>query len=184
MAENKGLFQKGNRLMMLAERLGRKRDYDAQSLYDEFMDYVQFNIENKVSNTTKLVSKQGTKAGKENKVDSLQKIAPMTIYSFCVWLGKSHSWYATTLSRLEELSASGDAKEEDIALLDAMSRIKTFLGSQMLEGAILGDFNHNIVSSLLGLRNNVDVTSGGDKMDAPIINIIKDTKTREEYKND
>lgn len=176
-------YSEGNRYYELAKRLGTRKNLTSESLMDEFQRYVQFCVESPSPITMKVVNKKGGK-GLEIKTDGYRKIAPMSLTGFCVWVGHTKSWFATTLTNLTQYIEEGKATEDDIVFAENMQLIKTFVETQMMDGAILGDYHAGIVGNLLGVKNNIDITSDGKAMEAPIINIIKDTKTREEYGNE
>ena len=66
----------------------------------------------------------------------------------------------------------------DIELLSLLQSIQSFLSSQLLEGALSGEFPANIVSTMLGLRTAIDVTSEDKAIQVPIINIVPDDTKR------
>lgn len=52
--------------------------------------------------------------------------------------------------------------------VDVVTRIEQIMYSQKFEGASVGAFNANIIARDLGLRDNSDVTSGGEKIGVPL----------------
>jgi hypothetical protein len=52
-------------------------------------------------------------------------------------------------------------------------RIKEEIRNDQIEGAIVGQYNNNIVARLNGLKENSDVTTNGKEINEIKINIIK-----------
>lgn len=171
---------------MLSERLiktGRKREYTLTELQDEFIAFVAYYADHPSTFARRAKQKQKGKdkhtADFEIYGDRVDRVAPMTELSFCAWLGKARSWFPQTIADLRDRVKRGVADEEDANYLDLMLRIKTFLQSQLLEGAILGEYTPNLIASLLDLRSNFDLTSNGQTTGAPVINIVEDTQSHE-----
>lgn len=172
--------------LMLAEKIvkrgGSKREYNFEQLQSEFLAFVDYysNHPSTYYLRTKHKRKGADKktADIEMSGDRIERVAPMTEHAFCTWLGKSRSWFPQTIA---DLKKRGDERsEEDNKILEFMIELQTFFSSQLLEGAILGEYSQPLVASLLGMRNQIDVTSGG-KSAAPIISIVEDKKTRDDY---
>jgi hypothetical protein len=49
-----------------------------------------------------------------------------------------------------------------------VTRIKEEIRNDQIEGALIGQYNNNIVARLNGLTEKTDVTTGGDKLTQPI----------------
>lgn len=179
------MAEKEKKWQVLAERItnrGAKRQYTLQQLKDEFISFVNYYVENPSSFVQRTKKKQKgadkSKAEYEFYGDRVDRVAPMTEYAFCLWIGKSKSWFPQTIA---DLKAMEHPSTEDVEYLEFLLQLQTFFSSQLLEGAILGEYTPSLVANLLGMKNQFDVTSGGDKVVAPVISIIEDTKTREEY---
>lgn len=54
-----------------------------------------------------------------------------------------------------------------------VTRIKEEIRNDQIEGAIVGQYNNNIVARLNGLKENSDVTTNGKEINEIKINIIK-----------
>lgn len=58
-----------------------------------------------------------------------------------------------------------------------VTRIKEEIRNDQIEGALIGQYNNNIVARLNGLTEKTDVTTGGEKMTQPItVNIVNADK--------
>jgi hypothetical protein len=60
-------------------------------------------------------------------------------------------------------------KEVSDDFLQVVTRIENIIKTQKFENAAVGLFNSNIIARDLGLRDNSDVTSGGEKISIRII---------------
>jgi len=54
------------------------------------------------------------------------------------------------------------------AYVSTVTRIKEEIRQDQIEGALIGQYNNNIVARLNGLTEKTDVTTGGDKMNQPV----------------
>ena len=58
-----------------------------------------------------------------------------------------------------------------------VTRIKEEIRNDQIEGALIGQYNNNIVARLNGLTEKTDVTTGGEKLNQPItVNIVNADK--------
>lgn len=173
--------KKSGKWRYLAERIvnkpGKPRQYSLEQLKEEFVKYVEYYSEARTTYQQKSKQKKGG-SGNEVQAERVERVSPMTEWSFCLWIGKDRSWLTTTILDLQDRDTNfpGDAE-----YLEFLLALRTFLNSQLLEGAILGEYTPVIISSLLGLKKSVDVTSDNKAIGAPVINIVADTATREQY---
>lgn len=173
--------KKSGKWRYLAERIvnkpGKPRQYTLEQLKEEFVKYVEYYSEARTTYQQKSKQKKGG-SGNEVQAERVERVSPMTEWSFCLWIGKDRSWLTTTILDLQDRDTNfpGDAE-----YLEFLLALRTFLNSQLLEGAILGEYTPVIISSLLGLKKSVDVTSDNKAIGAPVINIVADTATREQY---
>ena len=169
-----------NKWKFLAERVmltrGTPRKYTVASLLEQFTSFVEYYSENKTVYKQRSKQRKGQN-GQEAQAERTECAAPMTEIAFCVWLGVDRRWMDKTIYTLSNLEKPSPAQSE---YLDVLSRIRTFLNSQLVEGAILGEYTPMVVCSLLGLKNNVDVTSDGNTVAAPVINLVTDNRSRED----
>lgn len=176
-----------NKWKFLANRIARstggKRKWTSDKIREEFIKYVEFYSESK----TVYVSRSRQKKAKDNaeaQLERVERIPPMTEVSFCVWLGQADNWFCKMCATYKEKYEDEKYRtDEDIAMYELLMRIKAFLSSQVLEGAIVGEYVHNIVTPLLGMKNQVDVTSNGQSAVVPVINLVQSKKQREGLKD-
>lgn len=86
---------------------------------------------------------------------------PYTLSALCLYLGVNRGFW----------SEFKNAKHEGFS--EIIARIEEIIYSQKFEGASVGAFNANIIARDLGLKEQTDVTSGGEKV-APVITVMKD----------
>ncbi len=84
---------------------------------------------------------------------------PYTLEGFCLFLNVGTTYWSSF--KKSQTAQSGDFPKV-ISLIEAAMR------AQKLEGAAAGIFNANIIARDLGLRENVDSTSGGEKLATPL----------------
>jgi len=150
------LFQKGNNYWEFRNKHGRNHKYTPDTLWDEAVKYFEW-ISEKVWNKKELI-KSGELAG---TVMDIPMVTPMSIEGFCIFadLGR------TTFNDYE--------KEEGNDFPLVVRKIKTIIENQQFEGATVGEFNSSIIARKLGLTDKTDVTTGGEKLNLPVINIIR-----------
>lgn len=185
MAQDKKWQVLAQRVLAYGRKPQGKRSIPLEQLRQLFEEFVNYYVEHPVSLTQRTRQKQKTSKGKSAKEadvelygDRVDRAAPMTEYAFCAWIGKSASWFPQTIA---DLKAKTDPSDDDKEYLAFMLRMQTFFRAQLLEGAIIGEYTPNVVASILGLKNAIDVTSDGKATAAPVINILEDKKTREDY---
>lgn len=154
---------------------GKKYDYEALS--KKFEEYVDFYSSRKISFTQKSKQRRSKKDGDTIQAERVERIAPMTEVSFNLFLGMSNGWLSATIRAMQ---ARPELSRKDEEYLELLQRIKTFLMSQVIEGALLGEYSPVVAGALFSLRQNADMTSGGRALGAPVINLVAETRTREE----
>lgn len=170
--------------MELAERLVRRglvSEYGYEELKKEFIAFVDYYTTHPSVYVQRTRQKQKGSdkrtADLEFSGDRVERAAPMTNAAFCTWIGKNYNWIPQTIAELKRMK---HPSEDDLKKLEFLQQIRTFFRTQLLEGAVVGDYSTPMVASLLALKNNVDVTSGG-KSAMPIISIVEDRSTRADY---
>ena len=86
---------------------------------------------------------------------------PYTLSGLCLYLGVSRHWW----------NEFKNAKHE--GFLEVIRAIEEIMYTQKFEGASVGAFNANIIARDLSLKEQTDITSGGEKMN-PVITTMKD----------
>lgn len=175
--------KKKDKWVYLAERIikspGRRRRYSLEELKAEFKAYVDYYRDNTTTYMQKSRQKKGG-TGSEVQAERVERKSPMTEISFCVWLGYDEKWLPNTILDLEDKE---HPSEEDKKYLEFLHEVRAFLRSHLLDGAIVAEYNYNVIAALLGLKKNVDVTTDNKALGAPVINLVPDTMTREQYQS-
>lgn len=147
----------GNQFWKLRSKHGRDRLFsDPNALWESACEYFEATDARKWVKKD-WVGKDGIEVERENET-------PYTKSGLCLYLDVSEWRLLTDLKNVSE----------DFS--QVISRIENIIITQKTEGASVGAFNASIVSLELGLKQAIDVTSGGDKMQSiPIV--LKDGKS-------
>lgn len=80
--------------------------------------------------------------------------APMTELGFCLWCGHSERW----LDYLEKTLREKERNEDEEELFRSVQRARSVLRNDLMEGAVAGLYQQNIVARILGLGEKVEQT--------------------------
>lgn len=141
----------GNNYWQFRNKHGRDFIYTPDAFWLEATNYFEFML-GKVWNKKESI-KSGDLAGKTMDVPTQ---TPMSIGSFCLFADIDEN----TFRRYEK-----EVGYEDFWAIT--KAIKTIIETQQFEGATVGAFNANIIARKLGLADNTDITSGGEKIQLP-----------------
>ena len=140
-------FEKGNEFWKFRTKHGRDRVIkDPVKLEEDANEYFQWCIDNPIM-VTELFN---TKTGVVEYEKPLRR--PFQKDGLALSLGLS-GW------RLID-----NLKKVSVDFLQVITRIESQIYTQKFEGATVGQFNATIVSRDLGLRDNQDITSAGEKI--------------------
>lgn len=120
---------------------GRPPKYSPKKLLDAFEGYLRDREANPII-VERVCEGGNSGASSYQKAKELERLHPLSIADFCVYLGCSRNWW-------NELSDE---------FLGVKGQIETYIQSYQLKGASIGMFNANIVSRLLGLADKQEVT--------------------------
>ena len=144
---------KGNDFWKLAE-WGKPKAYQPEGLWDKFREYT------KDIQSTKWHKNEAIKGGDSaGLIVSVPTERPFTITGFCVFAEISTSTFYLY--------------EKDDAYSPIITRIRDVCFAQKFEGAAVGAFNDNIIARDLGLKEQTDITTQGEKI-APVITAMVD----------
>lgn len=137
---------KGNRFWEARSSHGRNPKFKTpDDLWTGACEYFEWNADNPLMET-KLVSFQGVSEREE-----LPLLRAMTIEGLCLFLDIDQQ----TLKNYE-------AKKD---FFGVVRKIQNIIKQQKFEGASAGLLNANIIARDLGLKDERDITSGGEKID-------------------
>lgn len=130
---------KGNKFWEARSSHGRKPIYETpEQLWDASLQYFQWVEDNPLS---KSIIYQGEVTGSED----IRR--PMTIEGYTLFIGLG-----------QQALKNYEMKEDFVGVITAAREV---IRQQKLEGAMIGAYNASIVARDLGLKDNQDVTSGG-----------------------
>lgn len=136
---------KGNKFWLLWEK--SSRIYEPEALLEKALEYFTFCDENPLIDVD-FVGKDATPVERK-------KMRAMTIQGFCGFAGISDETFANY------------SKEK--RYFGIIAYIRRTIYTQKLEGAAAGLLNANIIARELGLKDNTDVTTQGEKIERTVI---------------
>jgi len=161
---------KGNNYWEFRNKHGRNFKYTPESLWEEAVKYFDWMKERHWNKMEAI--KSGDKAGTTMAVPTQ---TPFSIESFCL--------FADITTETFRNYYSNDDEYKDF--FGVTMRIKGIIESQQFEGATVGAYNPNIIARKLGLTDNHDIKSGGEKITQQSIPLVlKDGKTYEDLKDE
>lgn len=158
---------KGNRYGVDSGNFFKPKKYTPQEWSDTFMSYLE-DRGARVWNKKESI-KSGDLAGKTMDVPTQ---LPLTIESFCVFANVSKQTFYNYEREI--------GYEE---YFDITTYMREVIESDQLDGATVGAYNPNIIARKLGLSENIDHTTKGDKMQS-IPLTLSDGRTYDDLKNE
>lgn len=144
----------------LRSKHGRDKIFETpEIMWEAACEYFQWCVDNPLKE-----QKAWHSDGFIAKTD-LNKTRAFTMKGLCLWLGVNEAYF-----RNFELQGRG----QDADFSAVISKIKDTIYKQKFEAAAADLLNANIISRDLGLKENIDATTGGDKLGSasmPKINI-------------
>ena len=136
-------FQPGNKLWELRAKDGKEPLYKPDELWSRAIQYFEWISENPLMET-QLFSYQGIVIEKE-----VPKMRAMTFQGLELFLDIAHGTWVNYKNKTDYLTIT--------------TRIEKVIYEQKFTGAAATLFHPNIIARDLGLRDNQDVTSGGER---------------------
>ena len=145
---------KGNQFWKLRYRHGTKKAFETpQILWDAACEYFEW-CENNPLHETKAFAYQG-----EITIASLPKLRAMTMKQLCFYLGCNEAYFRTFKAQLPD---------GEIGYNTVIEKIESVIYNQKFQGAAADLLNANIIARDLGLKDNTDITSNGEKINLTI----------------
>lgn len=145
----------GNQLWRNAKFIGRPTLFgDHKKLWEAAVEYFQWCDSNPLSRN------EPVKFEGSMTVEAIEVGRPYTLTGLCIWLGCSESYFRNC--------RSDKSTDEFLTVVDM---IEQTVRDQQLSGAIVNIFNGPLVSKLQELVDKTDVTTKGESIAAPAINI-------------
>ena len=129
---------------------------------ERFHEYVEWCRENPI-----MEARMSTTDTNFGTLAYVPKKRPLSLKGFCLFLGRSASWFSTLESRVNAANNSSDK-----GYREAMRYIKDFVQNDVYEGAMAGIYKEQMSIRILGLedkrRNDFHVTA----VAAPKVSIV------------
>lgn len=145
---------KGNQFWKNVKNPGRKIKFKTpEELWEKSCNYFQWCDENPLKEE-KLFHYQGIISR-----DTVSKMRAYTLKELCLFLGVGEAY-------LKQFNVKEHKEFSSI-----ITRIRDTIFTQKFTGAAADLLNPNIIARDLGLRDNTDLTSGGEKIKHPIYQV-------------
>jgi hypothetical protein len=172
-------FQKGNDLWKIAQErgtIGRNRIFQEpeqmQIAINEYFEYMK---------DQKWIKKDFIKSGPDaGQLIDLPTQTPMTIQSFCLFLGVHTQYFSEFIDTLNAIQNKEKAHEFSVIITRAMNVIS----NQKLEGAMTGAYNPMIVARIEGLKEKTDITSNDQQITGITVTREEAKRIAEQLEND
>lgn len=149
----------GNQFWRLRSKHGRDKLFSTpELLWEAACEYFEWCEENPLYET-KAFAFQG-----EITTTELPKMRAMTLSQLCMYLNCNEAYFRTFKHQLPE-------NEKDFNTV--IECIEKTIYNQKFQGASADLLNANIIARDLGLKDNQDITTKGEKIQAPVI-VFKD----------
>jgi len=139
---------KGNKYWEFRDFFGTKKGYTPKEWHDKFIEYFEW-ADKRSWNKSELI-KSGEMVGEIIPVPSP---IPFSVKGFCLFAGVSMQ----TFYNYESLKGY-----EDYFEITQWGR--TIIETQQLEGAIVGQFQHNIIARIQNIAERTDITTNGNEI--------------------
>lgn len=144
---------KGNTYYLDNKNFFKPKKYSVNQLKKKFIEYVEHNKTHTMSKVESI--KSGDKAGET--FDVKLKV-PLTIKGFTSFIGITHQTFLNY-----------ESEDSYKAYFEVIKLIREFIENEQLQGASLGLYNSNIIARLQGLKEQTDVTSGGNEIKSQVV---------------
>ena len=156
---------KGNQFWKLRAKHGRDKLFATpELLWEAACEYFEWCEQNPIL-------KQDFK-GKDADLVNYELDIPFTLTGLCLYLGTNQAYFRQFKDSLTVESGKKQTQiQKDFSTV--ITRIEETIYTQKYNGAAVGIFNANIIARDLGLKEQTDVTSKGDKLEPTAI-VFKD----------
>jgi hypothetical protein len=166
--------QKGNRFWELRSEHGRKRLFESPELmWSAAVEYFKWcdehpylKPEQKKGNTIIPKNFEGDISQLDNII-KIETMRPYTMQGLCLYLDANTRYF-------DDFEKSLAGKDDDLSkdFSTIITRIRSIVSMQKLDGAMIGAFNPMIVSRLEGLKERTDVTTDDQPVQIGSITIV------------
>lgn len=124
--------------------VGRPPKYTAESLWQKFLEYVQWADQNPIESFNRVTGKGDTQAQKSKGVVQDKVHRPYTLIAFMTFAG---------ITNWTEFKASQNAQKP--VFLRVIRAIENAIKSQQIDGALVGVYNPNLTARINGIADSV-----------------------------
>lgn len=154
----------GNQFWRLRSKHGRDKLFaNPKLLWEAACEYFTWVDDNPFVDKKPMIVSSGTGMGSDIEFAEIETRRPYTINGLCIYFGCNITWFRQF-----------KAATKDEGFSSVLAEIEQICYEQKFAGAAAGHFNAGIISRDLGLVDKQDRTSGGQPIQAPIINVYKD----------
>jgi hypothetical protein len=133
-------------------------------MWEAACEYFEWCEDNPFYESKPMVTSNGGNEGSSIEMAEIPIKRPFTLEGLCLYMNASSAYFRVFKS--EER-----AKKEDY--LTVINAIEETIANQQFSGAAAGFFNANIIARKLGLKEQTDITTQGEKI-APVITVMVD----------
>jgi hypothetical protein len=156
---------KSNQFWKLRSKHGRDLLFaDPAKLWDAACEYFEWVQDNPEYEVKPMVVSNGNGEGSSVEMIKVPVKQPFTLHGLCLFLDCSTGYFRTFKSTI---------KPENEDFLAVINKIEEVVYNQKFSGAASGFFNANIIARDLGLKEQTDITTQGEKI-APVITAMVD----------
>jgi hypothetical protein len=150
----------GNQFWKLRSKHGRDKLFKTpQALWEAACEYFQWCDDNPLMASEQrkgtVVIPKNFEGEMPDALVELPRMRPYTLTGLCIYLDCNSAYF-------RQFKADETRCTKDFATV--ISRVEDVIYTQKFEGAAAGFLNHNIIARDLGLRDNKDVTTDGEKI--------------------
>jgi DNA-packaging protein gp3 len=154
-----------NQFWKLRSKHGRDKLFATPDLLLEAAyEYFEYVTDNPEYESKPMVTSNGSNEGSSIEMAKIPVKQPFTLHGLCLFLDCSTSYFRAFKSTI---------KPEDKDFLTVIEKIEEIIYNQKFSGAASGFFNANIIARDLGLKEQTDLTTGGEKI-SPVITAMVD----------
>lgn len=164
---------KENQFWKFRTKVGRDKLFASpEELWNEACKYFEWVDDNPLIENRPFVTSNGMGQGSSVEFENIEHKRPYTIHALTLYLNCGLSYF-------RQFKREQGEKTDEVSkgFLSVIGLIEQTIYSQQFEGASSGFFKENIISRNLGLKDNMDMTTGGEKIQhAPVITTMIDGK--------
>lgn len=155
----------GNKFWEQRSKHGRDTLFASGALlWEAAKEYFEWCQDNPFEEEKPFVVSNGGNSGSSIEDHTIKHMRPFTMHGLCLFLDCSTSYFRAFKST---------HKGEKNDFLTVIEKIEEVIYNQKFSGAASGFFNANIIARDLGLKDQTDITTAGEKINPPGIDYSK-----------